>query len=482
MRSEYHYTKIKRWVTKYSSMYEIVNIFCVLNHINMTYAMGLFKPQIITKYTFRPKVQLLGTWNYNNVTTFCPTVIERLTLISRYDLLPNYITSIINQNDLLWATSVDSLRYCPICLTLGYHSIFHQINFFTHCPIHMEPLTDICLNCKSTIPYQLKKNRFTGFTCSSCGTPLWVHVEEREGELCENRLDLTDVQIAELDELFRWLQRIKKSIVFSPRISRENYLTLQQSGKPYIDVTSIYSLWSEIVPPPKVESLKLAPTELGIHVKVRFGSRTTEEPHILCRFQDCKKTCEINYEKKWVLWGRTICHLDITRSLPPIYKAIRRYIFKLCIRDKGLRCHIPKRATLLFFNFSKPCDVCEFGRAFYIWRKFWEGRGHSHRDTIYWENSYPMIDGVRNDFAARWVILYLFALECLWTFRQAIFLVEQLPEKIEREEIRLGCLAFFFSVEVSGSPQHPTFHYWTKSSGILPTFNCVPCDRRQHPT
>jgi hypothetical protein len=75
-------------------------------------------------------------------------------------------------------SSAESLRYCPPCMELGYHSIFFQFDFLARCPIHDCPLIGECQCCgKPTSALalfpELNKKRdlerdYTVFKCEAC--------------------------------------------------------------------------------------------------------------------------------------------------------------------------------------------------------------------------------------------------------------------------------------------------------------------------
>jgi len=480
--SSYHYTRytrINRWIIPYASIYGIINTFFILNHMPFTHARSLFSP-VRTTANFESNFTFDGLrkWSFDNVAIFSPQTIGNLMRIDKTILIRHYITTVIKQSDLQWTTSIDALRFCPTCLSFGYHSFLHQMFLFEKCPIHNIVLSTNCILCGAKISYELQNLGIPGFSCPKCQNSYWTHVVSREGELFENVLHLSPDIISDFEQIFTWLLKIKNRIVFSPRTRRENFHDLETCGKPYISLKQIYALWNQVEEAPATKLLILPETDLEIHAKVSFGSRATEKPRVFCKWIDCKSRCEDNdYNNvvKWLPWNRKICHLEIGPDLPSIYKSIRKYIHKKYLRNAGIRCTIPSLNTWSLLTVPKICRDCIFGRALFFWRNVWEvNRKNCSRDLIYWENAYVAIDGISDEFAARWVILWLFALECLWTFRQTLFLTREMPDEIKREDVLRGRLAFYFSVEIDSSRKHPTFHYWTKSSNEVPPYNCLP--------
>jgi hypothetical protein len=71
-------------------------------------------------------------------------------------------------------TSLHFVRYCPRCISEGYHSPIHDLLFVSHCPIHEEPLTDKCPICLNPIEKTLpRSNGDAAYSCK-CGHPLWI--------------------------------------------------------------------------------------------------------------------------------------------------------------------------------------------------------------------------------------------------------------------------------------------------------------------
>lgn len=60
-------------------------------------------------------------------------------------------------------------RFCPECIKLGYHSIFHQLNLYDKCIFHHIDLETHCPNCNKVNTYSLKSTPVVkAFSCN-CG-------------------------------------------------------------------------------------------------------------------------------------------------------------------------------------------------------------------------------------------------------------------------------------------------------------------------
>jgi hypothetical protein len=74
----------------------------------------------------------------------------------------------------------EKLRWCPICVQQGFHSLFHQLVFLDKCPYHDSPLVQKCKACNSTIPYSINRTR-TAFSCLR-GHKLYDDTVDRYGQ------------------------------------------------------------------------------------------------------------------------------------------------------------------------------------------------------------------------------------------------------------------------------------------------------------
>lgn len=61
------------------------------------------------------------------------------------------------------------LRYCPRCMSLGYHSVVHQRERHDRCPIHRVPLLAVCRHCGQASDYRLDAQLLDArFRCRHC--------------------------------------------------------------------------------------------------------------------------------------------------------------------------------------------------------------------------------------------------------------------------------------------------------------------------
>lgn len=61
------------------------------------------------------------------------------------------------------------LRYCPRCMSRGYHSVVHQFGGVAYCPVHGCALPTRCRSCAATSEYLIKASVLDApFKCPNC--------------------------------------------------------------------------------------------------------------------------------------------------------------------------------------------------------------------------------------------------------------------------------------------------------------------------
>ena len=103
---------------------------------------------------------LVGGWIRRN----------RLRVPESFPILEGFLS----HNSRTWSRYLGTeraIRFCPSCLSVGFHSIFHQIDGLTHCPVHKERLTDQCMHCnEASGPLVTQRTVLKRpFECIHCG-------------------------------------------------------------------------------------------------------------------------------------------------------------------------------------------------------------------------------------------------------------------------------------------------------------------------
>ena len=62
------------------------------------------------------------------------------------------------------------LRWCPVCMMDGYHSVVHQFESVQRCPIHRHTLEVLCRSCQEPSAYRLHAKLLDApYRCGHCG-------------------------------------------------------------------------------------------------------------------------------------------------------------------------------------------------------------------------------------------------------------------------------------------------------------------------
>ncbi len=85
--------------------------------------------------------------------------------VKPHDIQNGIIGTILCRNEISqWSSQ--TIRYCPCCIKIGYHSIIHQLTIFSTCPYHMVELKESCPSCGAIIDPGLNYQAI--LTCYGC--------------------------------------------------------------------------------------------------------------------------------------------------------------------------------------------------------------------------------------------------------------------------------------------------------------------------
>lgn len=175
------YSICKNSIIPYESLWSIVHKFsywnvCCLKDIQLA---------------FHRNEQLKGGWIISSLLTFPRWEMEKIAEILGIDINTiekGVIETYLCNNEIL-KLSCRSIRYCPDCVSIGFHSAIHQIYAFTVCPYHQTVLTDKCIHCGGIIDPGLNAKTIQNYySCQRCQQPLYEFVNfqpERSEELID---------------------------------------------------------------------------------------------------------------------------------------------------------------------------------------------------------------------------------------------------------------------------------------------------------
>lgn len=118
------------------------------------------------------------------------------------------------------------LRFCPGCLSHGFHSVLFQIPIFPCCPVHNTRLLERCTNCGNEMPYRWPRKNEMGFTCYNCGHVYWNPTQLTTGR-SDNRTWQNAQQVSTV-----WVsERLRLPSLFSEGLQRFMALTAQWAAE-----------------------------------------------------------------------------------------------------------------------------------------------------------------------------------------------------------------------------------------------------------
>ena len=242
------------------------------------------------------------------------------------------------------------ISYCPICLGKGYHSIFHQLKIFEHCPFHPDhKIIKRCVNCNYFMPeYLLKKGGKEPFRCR-CGHSF---LEDRRlvFEIWKKQLKIKNKVIK------LWLDLPKKKVhQYHIIFPFNNYKKHTQTG---INSTD----YLKLIPKMLTNSFNLNEfnhevIKLSSHIKIfniKYDYRQLKENYIKS-FPDL---ISIDYSSE--KYRMDSIYFEIYKQSRCIYKAISRYIIRKIIKE-----HSNCVKTFNKLEFGEPCP---HALAFILWK------------------------------------------------------------------------------------------------------------------
>lgn len=211
------FTDLRRLISPFESPWSIVNKFAEVNHIPIWHAKQYF-PRYILKSNkdSTPGFGEITRWNFNNAYTYPEIILYMLTSIPKDVCKFHNISSMLTTPEITAFTSAFFLRYCPVCIELGYHSVFFQMFLFSSCPIHNVNLFDKCYKCNFQISYDLNDKQKTAYSCCNCEYKFWNRFYQKSGAQQERLMKLPIDVRDEFERVFFWLANLKECAILRP--------------------------------------------------------------------------------------------------------------------------------------------------------------------------------------------------------------------------------------------------------------------------
>lgn len=167
----------KKWIKKYESPWSILNKLCLSNIANGYDILHHIFQKTSNEYSilnYKYGISVSPKFNIDVISDTLGFDIMRMCMETSEELIKPFFFVADGREELYYKIFYSSkLKYCPICMSYGYHSLFHQLSFIDKCPIHDIDLVNKCPSCIEDIPYTfyLKSDQH-GYKCA-CGNKLY---------------------------------------------------------------------------------------------------------------------------------------------------------------------------------------------------------------------------------------------------------------------------------------------------------------------
>lgn len=131
------------WHRRFESLWCLLNKTRHLNAATGTDIRGIFKRTAAYEVVQRrPYLRR----DLNSLVEVDEEKLSEMLSLDRSVLIESTAVAYIRQEEVPLFTS-NQLRYCPDCISAGFHTAIHQLLFISHCPIHLRPLVTRCSEC-----------------------------------------------------------------------------------------------------------------------------------------------------------------------------------------------------------------------------------------------------------------------------------------------------------------------------------------------
>lgn len=206
----------KEWINAYESPWSIFEKVCLANQVSRTELLRTLGNHDVKNI----KSSIIGNnrREFIQLSGFDPIMLKQYLGCDLVGHNRSIIETILKpieyfrEHILTWFT--ESMRWCPDCMRMGYHSWLHQFALVHICPIHQIKLISSCPGCLNEIPFLLSDIRLNDpFTCK-CGYKLADFTNTLWSEW-NIPVNITDDSVSE------WIEPVRKNdydrLLFLPR-------------------------------------------------------------------------------------------------------------------------------------------------------------------------------------------------------------------------------------------------------------------------
>lgn len=324
-KMDIQYGWLPNTIYPYESIWSLVQKFSSWNHCTV----DIFWRQFKTHQKLRPHLEK----SIFDESSFDWTGFAKKLQISDKRIMQAGYKYYLREGEEMFLAS-QTLRYCPSCLEIGFHSSIHQLLFIEKCPYHDIYLVDKCQKCNSKITLNLNDKLITRpYIC----------------ENCNNRI-LSNIYFYEKYRAFDFI----KSFYMCAAWLNKRIQTQEEHSE-------LISNWLSIS-----NSIARTRKKLSL-IPFIFSSIICEPPPF-----PVKKSCDIY---KFSLKGNKLKFNDDFNDEMNDYFITEKYIY-----DKFIKKH-SKCMNNMFTYFGYQCywnvlkeniSTCILSHAFIIWRMYWQ--------------------------------------------------------------------------------------------------------------
>lgn len=348
------------WIQDYESPWGILEKFRWANAIDGNAVLELIGNEKVKqlKNISNAGISHRSIIHFASIDSKITETIIGIDLKEYHDKLVNKLIHIIPKVKSVSNYFYDNVTYCPICLNKGYHSIFHQINFFDYCAFHPnQKLSNKCLSCKRPMPgYLINKGNVEAYHCS-CGYCF-----------------LDSENIRSMFSSWKEQLKIQNSVINSwlklPRYKVHTYHILYpfDNYKKYLEVDKKDTDYLRLLP----KLLTNAFNEGALNNEVIKISSKANIFNIKNDYQQLKDNYMEIFPHRFYSFEFKEKHkidsifFEIYKQTRIIYKAITRYILRKIIKEHS-------NCVKIFNKARQNGDVCPHAFAFILWKMECEG-------------------------------------------------------------------------------------------------------------
>lgn len=395
------------WVQPYESLPSIFSKFAIANVVDTKTVIKLFTLKKSFSYQLKRSITSKAAIHTINSTRFENIIglpVENLLSRDPIQIVPGSAHNLLMKSK--------QLRYCPDCLARGYHCTHMQLLPLRACPLHNTKLIDICHHCGRQIPINFTFPADNIYACPSCGHAFWPQSDPVVWPKC----NLSDDEVRILSDIDGWFINLKNRVLdmYQP-IDIENgisdeRLEVQPNNQQEVTTYDRLSIFfTDIVGFALSNAVPIDESAKFTHTLSRRGYTQGEIYKI-------KST------------NKNVDHFDcdtLLDSLVSIYKSIKRHISKVFLaRTHSFCAREFTKAVRWVPDVDKFFSYCHHAIVFLSWRKHWENTlmpGKLRKSIrVFVDNAYNRSNEFPEDDFERRMMMKLFALECQWTFLEAL--------------------------------------------------------------